>query len=768
MREADERTTGRLKFVVNHAVPGMLHARVLRATSAHARIVRLDASRAEQVPGVVGILTGQDLLDASINSHYGPVLPDRPIVAMGKVRYAGEPVAVVVADDLDTATEALELIEVEYEELPAYTDPVAAIAPDAEPIHDHVEHRAFLTFPDIVLNTDAGKNIFNHFKLRRGDVEAAFAEADEVFENTYRTPAEQHVSLEPHVAICQIRDGQVTLWSAASSPFTARFQVAETLRVPQSSVRVITWNIGGAYGGKSYPRIEPLIAAASWKVGGRPVRLEFTRAEEFYTVSRHASVVTIRTGVKRDGTIVGRRVRVLWSAGAYADISPRVIKNGGYSSIGPYRVPNVWVDSYAVYTNVTPAGGYRGYAVPQVTWAYESQMDEMAHALGIDPFDLRARNLVSEGDVFSTGQVMDDVHYPELLASARKGIGWTASKAGARSARMARGKGVAITVKTTVTPSTSTASLKLNEDGSLSLLVSTTEVGQGSRTVLAQIAADAVGVPLDQVDQAYPDTALTPWDQTTSSSRSTIMMGGAIERAAKEIQRQVRAIASEMLEVSPDDLEIGEGSVWVRGVPEQRVALGQVVQRARVGNILGSGTYASEGKLDPETGQGIATVRFYQAVCACEVEVDLETGRVTPKDLFLNTYAGRVVNPPLAELQSEGNVAFGVGQALLEEMVVEGGQVANANLGDYMIPSIEDMPERLRVDLMENPSTDGQIHGLGESGAPVVPPAIANALFDACGVRIRELPITPEKVLKALRAQPTGGNDRSSTFRGMQ
>ncbi len=371
MREAEERVTGRLPFVVNLAVPGMLHARVLRPTSAHAHLARLDTTRAERLPGVVGILTGRDLLDAPIRSHYGPILPDRPIIAIDKVRYAGEPVAVVVAADLDTAAEALELIEVEYAELPAYVDPEAAIAPGAAPIHDVVARRDFLPFPDIVLNTDAGTNVFNHFKLRKGDVDAGFRVAAEVFEGTYRTPAQQHVSLEPHVAVCQIRDGQVTLWSSASSPYTVRFQVAETLGVPQSHVRVLTWNIGGAYGGKSYPRIEPLVAAASWKVGGRPVRLEFSRAEEFYTVSRHAAVVTLRTGVTRDGTILARQARILWSAGAYADISPRVVKNGGYSAIGPYRVPHAWVDSYAVYTNVTPAGGFRGYAVPQVTWAYE-------------------------------------------------------------------------------------------------------------------------------------------------------------------------------------------------------------------------------------------------------------------------------------------------------------------------------------------------------------------------------------------------------------
>lgn len=773
MREARERVDGHLKFAINHAVPGQLHARVFRSTLAHGRILRLDTATAERAPGVVGVLTGRDLDDPAISPAYGPVLPDRPVVAREKVRYVGEPVAVVIAEDPDAAAEAVAFIEVEYEERPAYFDPELATAPDAEPLHDIVHRRDFLTFPDIALNTDAGPNVCNHFKLRRGPstgseqaMDAAFAAADHVFAGTYRTPAEQHVSLEPHVAICQIRDGQATLWSSASSPYTAHFQVAETLKLPRSRVRIVTWNIGGAFGGKSYPRVESLVALASWKVGGHPVRLELSRAEEFYTISRHAAVVHLETGLSRDGIILARRARLYWSAGAYADISPRLSKNGGYSAIGPYRVPNAWVDSYAVYTNVTPAGGFRGYAVPQVTWAYESQLDEIAHGLGLDPLELRRRNVVQDGDPFSTGQVMDDLHYAALLERTARAIGWApgtpASPVGASPAPappgLLRGKGLAITVKTTVTPSTSTASLMLNEDGSLNLLSSTTEVGQGSRTVLAQIAADAVGVPLDRVYQPYPDTDVTPWDQTTSSSRSTMMMGEAIRRASLEIRRQVRALAAGLLEAAPDDLEIGSGAVSVRGVPERRLTFGDLIRRTRRGNLLGSGTYTTEGHLDPETGQGIASMRFFQAACGTEVSVDPETGRLTVEHLYLDTYGGKVVNPTLAELQSEGNVAFGIGQALLEEMILDHGQVTNVNLGDYMIPSIADLPRHLEVALLEHPSGHGQLHGLGESGCAVVPAAIANALFAACGVRIADLPMTPEKILRALMAQGKAPN----------
>ena len=482
----------------------------------------------------------------------------------------------------------------------------------------------------------------------------------------------------------------------------------------------------------------------------------FSRAEEFYTITRHSSIVTLRTGVRRDGTLTARKVRILWGAGAYADISPRTIKNGGWGSIGPYRVPHAWVDSYAVYTNTTPAGGFRGYGVPQVCWAYERQMDEIAAYLGIDPLQLRLRNLVHDGDSFSTGQSMHDIHLEEMLRSVAQQIGWATPVAEPAQPCVVRGRGLAATVKGTITPSTSTASMKLNDDGSLNLLVGTTDIGQGSRTVLAQIAADALGVPFEAVEVAYPDTDVTPWDQTTSSSRSTAMMGGAVREAAASVRQQVLDIASRLLEVDPADLTVENGAVSVVGAADRHLGLAEVVRRSRQGNLLGHGTFASEGGLDPETGQGVATHHFAQSACAAAVEVDLETGKVRVLDLRMAAYAGRVIHPTYAELQVEGNAAFGVGQALMEEMTYDGGQLVNANLGEYLVPSLLDMPPTLEVQLVEDPGGEGEIHGLGEGGAPVVPPAIANAVFAACGVALDTLPITPERVLRSLRVSSVG------------
>jgi CO/xanthine dehydrogenase Mo-binding subunit len=743
--EARERVSGRAQFAIDASVPGMLHGKILRSTLPHALVTGVDASRAERMRGVRAVLVGGDLEGGGIASHYGPVFPDRPLVAIDRVRYAGEPVAVVIADDPEVAAEARTLIDVEYASLPAYFDPESALAADAAAIHDGTRERDFVTYPDLVLADDLGRNVLNHFRIRRGDVEAALGRADEVFDGTYRTPALQHTSLEPHVAICQIAGDRATVWSSASSPFTVRFQVAETLRLPQSQVRVIACNVGGAFGGKTYPRLEPLVAAASWRVGGRPVRIELDRAEEFYTISRHASVVRLQTGVALDGTLVARKATVLWSAGAYADISPRLIKNGGYASIGPYRIDDVWVDSYAVYTNVTPAGGFRGYGVPQVAWAYESQLDEIAAALGTCPLELRRRNLLHDGDLFSTGQVLDDLHYEELLDGVAARVGRSAPPG---EARRARGRGVAITAKGTVTPSTSTATLRLNGDGSLTVIAGTTEIGQGARTSLAQIAADAALVSFERVRPIHPDTELAPWDQTTSSSRSTMSMGAAIQEAAEELRRQIAAVAARALEVSAEEIEPVPDGVSVGG---ETLSLIELMRRTGVGNLLASGTCRTEGHLDAETGQGVATSALFQGACAAEVEVDLETGRVEVLRLAAGAYAGTVVHPTFAELQTEGNVAFGLGQALFEEMVVTDGQVRNASLADYMIPSFEDLPRELGVLLLEAPDGEGRIHGLGESSVPAIAPAIGNAVFDACGVRVRSLPITPEKVLRALR-----------------
>ena len=751
MIDALERVTGRISYTINRELPNMLHARVLRSTAPHARIARVDVARAREVPGVHLVLTGEDVRQRSdVSPYFGPVFRDQPVLAIGKVRFTGDPVAAVVADDLDAAQEALDLIDVEYEHLPAVFDPLEALAPGAPLVHDSPPQTG-ATFADLIIHTEGASNICNHFKLRKGDVEQGFAACDVVYEDTFTSPAVQHVPLETHACIANIEDGRLTVWSTTQTPHIVRAQLAEMFnpRLPLSAVRVIVPTLGGAYGAKCYPKIEPLTAILAL-CARRPVRLHLTREEEFVTVTKHAVVIRMKTGLTRDGKILARKTACYFNTGAYADIGPRLIKNGGYATGGPHAIPNVWVDSYAVYTNLPPAGAYRGYGVSQAAWAYDTQLDMIAARMGMDPYQLRLKNLLKDGDTFATGETVQDCHYGELLTRAAEAIDWQPDAQPERTGNKVRAKGLSCIIKSTVTPSTSTAAVKLNDDGSLNVLTSSVEMGQGLKTALAVLAAEKLDIPIERVRVSDVDTDVTPYDQQTSASRSTHAMGSAVMAAMDDVREQLRALAAQELEVAPEDVEFRDGRVSVVGSPDRSLPYGQLISRARRGNLLGQGTFASSGGLDPETGQGIGSVHWHQGAGAAEVEVDLETGRVEVLRYHGAAYAGRVINPVQAELQTEGSIAFGVGHALFEEMVFDGGQLQNGNLGDYMVASMKDLPD-VGVTTVED-LEENDIHGLGETSLPPVMPAIGNAVYRATGVRIQDLPITPEKVLRGLRA----------------
>jgi CO/xanthine dehydrogenase Mo-binding subunit len=530
-----------------------------------------------------------------------------------------------------------------------------------------------------------------------------------------------------------------------------------------SNVRVIVSTLGGGYGGKCYPKLEPVTTALA-VITRRPVRLHMTREEEFLTVTKHGMRITMKTGVKNDGTIVARKSTCYYNTGAYADIGPRLIKNGGYGTGGPHNIDNVWVDSYAVYTNIVPAGAFRGYGISQAAWAYETQMDMIAEKLGLDPYEFRMKNLLVDGDRVMTGEEVEDVHFRELLSNAATAIGWDANEEPQRNGNKVRAKGLSCIIKGTVTPSTSTAAAKLNDDGSLNILTSSVEMGQGLKTALAIIGGEELGLPPSAVNISEVDTDVTPYDQQTSSSRGTFSGGGAVKLAVAEIREQLLALASEQLEVSVDDLEVADGKVSVKGVPSKSLDFGQIIRKSRSGNLLGNGSFITNGGLDPETGQGIGSVHWHQAAAAAEVEVDIETGKIDLVRYHAGVYAGRIINPVQSQLQTEGNVAFGLGQALFEEMIYDNGQLQNGNLGDYMIASILDMPPVIDLDVLEHREAN-EVHGIGETSLPPVMPAIGNAVYRATGVRITDLPITPEKIKRALaeRAErPEVGRDETT------
>jgi CO/xanthine dehydrogenase Mo-binding subunit len=733
LMDSVERVTGTTPYAINLKLPDMLVARILRSPLPHARLVNLDASAAEALPGVVAVLKAADLDQAGgPKLRYGSHLPDQQIVAKDKVRYIGEPVALIAAETDAIAEEAMNLIEVEYEELPGVYNELEAVKGGAPLLHE-----------------TAPNNIFRHAKLRHGDIEKGFAEADEIIEETFTSPVAQHVSLEPHVIAAQWEGNSLTIWSGSQSPYAVRKTVAEIFGIDPEEVRIIVPQLGGGFGGKAHLRIEPQVAALAWKVGGRPVKLVLSRAEEFVTVTKHAATITMKTGVKRDGSITARQITLHWSAGAYADNSPGLVRSGMVRSVGPYRLPAVHVDSYGVYTNLPGAAAFRGAMASQATWAYESHMDTIAEKIGMDPLEIRRKNILRENDTFATSETMHEAHYLECLEEVAKQLGWDNRPRERGKGNIKRGYGLAVMLKSSPANSRSEARLAVDVKGKVTLYTSVIEMGQGAHTALAQIAAEALGVPFESMIVVGTDTRVTPFESSTSSSRSTYMMGNAILRSAEALKAKLAEAAVPCFEVPADQLVVENGKVFVRGEPGNCMTYAEVLQRNHLENLDAMGKFEVTGKIDPETGQGKASGHYHQGAGACEVEVDTETGRVKVLRYYGSSFAGRVVNPRLAKLQNDGNVIYGLGPAMLEEMVFDHGQLINPNLSDYQVPSIKDIPDELHTFSVESES--GEFHGIGEMTLPSVAPAIANAIYDAVGVRIRDLPITAEKVLRALK-----------------
>jgi len=723
MLDSVARVTGAVDYMINLRLPNMLYGRIVRSQSPHAKLSKMDVTNAMQVPGVVAILTGADLGE---NAFYGVAIKDQGVVAVDRVRYVGEPIAAIAAESMDAAEEAALLIDIDYEELPSVFDAEEAIQEGAPVLHEKFTN-----------------NIFKHAKLRHGDMEAAFAEADEIFEDTFTSPVAQQASLEPHVSTAQWDGEHLTIWTASQAPFMVRKSLAEILGITPESVRVIVPPLGGGYGGKGHIRIEPLVAAMARKVNGRPVKFVLSRAEEFVTVTKHAASITLKTGVKRDGTFTARQVTIYWNGGAYADASPMLVPAGMVRAVGPYRIPAVHVDSYGIYTNLPPAGAYRGAMSSQTTWAYESQMDIIARKMGWDPLEFRMKNMFVSGDHFATGEELHDVHFVECLDASAKALILSPSPYG-RGGKVGRGYGVMM--KSTVATSKSQAKLKLMDDGTVTLFTSTVEMGQGGHTTMAQITAENLGVPLSAIKIVGPDTFVTPFDSTTSASRSTSMMGNAVIAACGSMKQKLFELAAPLLETPPDQLRTENGYVVA---DETSISFGDILKRNNLNELDEAGEYSTSLGIDPETGQGISTPHWHQGAGAAEVEVDTETGRVTVLRYTAASFAGRVVNPKMAQLQNDGNVIFGLGPTLMEEIVFDGGQPTNPNLADYAIPSIRDIPNELISVCIESDS--GEMHGIGEMTLPSVAPAVANAIEDAVGVRIKDLPITAEKVLRALK-----------------
>jgi CO/xanthine dehydrogenase Mo-binding subunit len=759
----ESKITGRALYLADMHMPGMCHGKILRSPYPHARIKRIDASKALKVAGVMAVLTRDDILhDEGIEPFYGPVFKDQTIVATEKVRHVGDPVAAVAALTTDAAEEALALIEVDYEELPAVLDIHDALSSTATLVHDSVKLPAS-GFADLAeIKPVEGTNICTHFKLNRGDIEKGFAEADHVFEDTFTLPATQHSFLETHACIASVEPGgRITVWATTQNPFVVRTQLANIFKVPVAKVRVIVPYLGGGYGGKVYPKVEPITVALAQKAG-RPVRVVLSREEVFYTITKHAAVIRMRTGVKKDGTLVARECEIHLDTGAYAEIGPRVAKKSGYTAAGPYRIPNLKIDSYSVYTNKPPAGAFRGFGVSQSAWAVESQMDIIAAALKIDPLELRKQNGYDEGDKFVTDETLRAIGLKECLGAVAKSIEWgekeqfnSSTVQGSNGGNLKRGKGLACMIKATITPSISCAVVKLNEDASLSIYIGTVEMGQGSDTVMAQIAGAELSLPLAKIQVLGVDTDVVPYDLTTSSSRSTFHMGKAVQLAAQDIQRQLKQIVAKEYGVPEERISFADGKVRL---PEAALDYAEVMFKRfgmQGGTLVGDGQVKTSTK--DEFGEKSTSAFWFLAAGAAEVEVDSDTGKFKLLKYATAVDVGKALNPLGCRQQLAGAAITGIGQAVFEEIAYDNGQLINPNLVDYVLPSLGDMPAVIDPICVETPDRNGPFgaKGIGESALIPVAPAIANAIFDAVGVRIKDLPIKAEKVYLALEELKT-------------
>lgn len=740
LRDAEARVVGTLEFVLDHRVAGMAHAKAVRSPVPHARILGYQIEDALGMPGVLAVVTGADVQgDDGIDPYFGAPRPDQPLLALGKVRYAGEPVAVVVAETSAQAAEAAAVVDVEYEEDPYVVDADDARTPGAPVIHED--------WPD---------NSCGSWKLRHGDCESALQDAAHVFSDTYYSPPASHVPMEPFVCTAEWKDDGLEVWTSAQAPHAVRTGLEAIFRLPEDGVRVRTKNLGGAYGAKGQVKIEPMVAYAA-RAAGRPVRMELSRDEVFQTVGKHAARVHLTTGVDAQGRITARRVSVNYNAGAYAITSVGASGQGLTRANGPYTIPNVELESVATYTNTVPTGPFRGAMTSQLAFAYESQIDDIAARLGMDPIELRRLNVLRDGDLYPTGEAMHDMHYVDMLDDLAGAIDW-ATPSEPAGPRKVRGKGIAVILKNTMTPSRSEARIEVTREGTVELYSSSVEMGQGASATIVQIAADCLGVEPDRVRLGFPDTRHTPFDTTTSSSRTTYSMGQAIEAAAKDLMTQLGELAATTWGGATEDVEHRDGEVHLRGTPSRGGSWSDLLQEADVAQVGGHGVYATNfGVLlmdDPHDVKGPVTAHWHQGGAAAEIQVDLDTGRIEVLRMHAACFAGRVVSPHRVRQQNQGCIVMGLGPTLFEELHYQDGTLSNPNLSDYMIPSVVDVPPVITSTAIESETSD-EVHGVGEMALPAVSPAVSNALFAATGVRLTDLPLTPERVLRALDHQST-------------
>jgi CO/xanthine dehydrogenase Mo-binding subunit len=742
--DGPETVTGRATYTVDVVLPSMLHAKLFRSSVPHAKIQCLDVSQARALTGVAAVLTAADVP----RKRFGFTVQDEELFAEEKVRYVGDVIAAVAAVDEEIADRAIGLIDFDFDDLPAALTPDAALREDAPLVHEHLNSYRLNSALARDWHPVRGTNIAHQTMYTKGDIDLGFAEADEIFDDTFRSQQVQHCSLEPHAVVAHWDGEHLTVWTSTQKVFLVRSGLADLFDLAESQIRVIGTKVGGGFGGKNSMRLEPYAAALSLKTG-KPVRLVNSRAEEFAAAAGSVpATVRVRTGVKRDGTITVRAMDFTWDTGAYAEGLPgtnRALKDG----VGPYKIPHIRVTSTLVYTNKLRGCPFRGLGIPEAVWAVESQMDIISDKLGIDPIDLRLKNCLGQGDETPAGDRANHIALRDcLLKVSAELTRWK------KHAPSNHGFGVALLHKSpTTSAASSNARVCLGADGKVELAIGATDVGGGTGTSLGQIAAEELGIPLDEIKVVIADTELTPFDHGTYSSRVTPYVGAAVKFAAADARQQLLEAASWLWNLSTDALRLSGKKVLAKG--RRSMSFAEVIQKSHATELVGVGSIESKRLWAGDAsgdGKGFAAPGWPFGAQAVEVAVDHETGVVRLVRVVSAHDVGKAINPIAVTSQIQGGIMMGLGYALWEGLLFEDGKVANASFAEYKIPTSHDIPNAMPIVVEKDYTAEPYgAKGVGEMAVFGIAPAISNAVARAVGVRIKDLPMSPEKILDQLK-----------------
>lgn len=760
-----KKVTGAAKYVGDMKWPRMLYAKCVKSPYAHAKILSIDVSAAKALKGVHDVITGD-----YYTKRGGLYLEDKNFLAVNTVKFYGEPVVAIAAETPEIAEAACDLVKVEYEPLPVINNPMEGMAKDAILIHP--ELHTYKVVP--IFHPQAHTNISHHHIIRKGDADAAFKYAEEhpdeyyITEHEYHVPHVQHTPIENHIAVAQYEpDGKCTVWASCQSPYAVRQALSATFDIPLNKMRIISPYVGGGFGAKAGTTIEGIIIPLAMHSKGRPVMMEYTREEEFVnSYVRQGLYTKIKTAVRKsDGKFLAVQNNFYWDGGAYTEYGVNIVKASGFASTGPYEFDNVKTDAYCVYTNNPVGGPYRGFGMCEIHFGIEQNIDEVAKEIGMDPIEIRRVNGLAPGKSTGTGEIMKSCGFLEALDQVAEAIQYDKPCDPPSGPHKVRGKGIAGGWKSPSQPTNagSAAIIRMNEDGTFFLMTSGHDIGQGSDTALTQIAAEVLCCDPSKFTIRTGDTDHTPYEWQTVASRITYCAGNAIKLAAEDLKEKLLDLAQIKLGYIKRELYLEDGWIINRNHPESRMpmsdlALGLAFEDGSGygGPAIGVGTFTLPNNInyDPATGYSPKPAAFWTtAVAGAEVEVDTETGIIEVKKMVESCDPGHIVNPELYKAQVEGGMMQALGTVLFEELKLKDGKVLNKSFVDYKIPTIDNAPETFIAMGVEHPEETGPYgaRGIGEPAMVPGAPAIANAIYNATGCRFTEMPITPERMLKALQ-----------------